>query len=859
MTYPLSGVRVIELGVAIAGPLAARYLGHLGAEVLKVEARSRGAQLGLRAPPWAPADIGPAASDLMTGNNNFNAQKRGIGIELKTPEGRAILDELIARSDVFLTNYSVPAIRSLGVQYEQVRARNPGIVYISMAGYGSGEGPYREFRSWGPNLSSFAGLDYLTGDPDRPPVMTPSPLPDFIAGYHAAVAVQAALLQRRATGEGQRIDLSQFEAMVACLGPYVGLASAGGEEPARAGNRSPVCAPRGVFPARGNDAWVAITVQSDEQWRALAAVAEQATWAADPRFATAQARLAHEDELEAELAGWTAGRTAHEVAYRLQAAGVAAAPVQDAWGLASDPQLGARRYWRVVRHSFLARDLVGGFPAHFSETPARVAAAAPALGEANHELLTGLLEMPSEEVARLEASGALSPRAELPEEIAAAPPLDRPYWPWALPILGIDDNAAPPEVADAAPAPDRERPSGATAAPTAPLAGVRVIDLSGELGAYGTRLLADLGADVVRVEPPGGAAVRSAPPLRHDPDDGRDGVSFTQLHVDAGKRSVVLDLEDAEGRRRFEQLLATADILYEEGAPGALAASGFGWERLQALNPRLSLVQLTPFGQEGPFRDWRADELTLWAMSGMLRLTGYPDRRPLIPGARVAYSFVGAVGAVAASAALHARERIGRGQRVDVAAYEVLIAVGGVDVPAQLESPELARRRTGSRALVAAPYSYYQCRDRMICLLALMADHWNALAEWIHEETGSEGVLGEHLAVSTIQRADFNDEIEGYINALAGRYDAEPFCVEAQRRGIPAAPVNPISATLADPHLAAQGYWTDVAQPGVGVARWPGPPYRLSATPSSPQRPAPELGEHTEQVLGELAAAAAAR
>ena len=842
--HPLSDVRVIELGVAIAGPLAGRYLANLGAEVIKVESRQRSGQLGLRGPAWAPADLGPAVEDLPIASNKFNAEKRSLGLELKTPAGRAILDQLIAQSDVLLTNLSVPALRSLGIEYEQVRAQNSRIVYLSMPGYGSGEGPYREFRSWGPNISSFAGLDYLTGDPDRPPVMTPSPLPDYLAAFHGVLAVESALRARQASGEGQHIDLSQFDVMVACLGPSLGLVSVTGEELQRAGNGREGVAPREVFPTRDEDRWVAIAVQSEEQWAALGAVAEHPAWALDPRFATLSGRLAHREELEAAIAEWTRRLTARDVAYRLQAAGVAAAPVQDAWDHLSDPQLRARRFWRIVRHRFLDRDLASGFPAHFSDTPARIERAAPALGEANHALLDRVLGIPPGEVDRLEADGALSPVAKLPEHVAAGPPLSRPFWQWALPLLGIEGTPPVEESPPHAPAPPPDR-LHAELGQRGALSGVRVIDLSGELAAYGTRLLADLGAEVLRIEPPEGAAIRRAPPLHQEQ-------SFTQLYLDAGKRSVVLDLDEPEGRRKMAQLLATADLLYEDGPPGALAARGFGWDRLRELNPKLSLVQVTPFGQEGPFRDWRADELILWAMSGMLQLTGYADRRPVVPGAQIAHYFVGAFAAAAAVAALGARDRIGHGQRVDISAYEVLITCGGQEMPAQLETPMPVRKRAGSRALSSAPYSYYECRDRMICLLALMADHWSALARWIHEETGIEEVLQEHLAISTLLRAEFNDEIEGYINALTRRYDADAFCREAQHRGIPAAPVNSSSAALADPHLAAQGYWVDVEQPGLGSVRWPSAPYRLSVTPSSPQGPAPALGEHTEQVLRQL-------
>src|SRR5207249_4136310 len=141
-----------------------------------------------------------------------------------------------------------------------------------------------------------------------------------------------------------------------------------------------------------------------------------------------------------------------------------------------------------------------------------------------------------------------------------------------------------------------------------------------------------------------------------------------------------------------------ADVVYEGLAPDYLAARGLGWEVLSALNPRLVLVSVTPFGQSGPHREWRGDDLTLWALSGMLQLSGYPDRPPRIPGSHLSQYLVGAVGAIGTVAALHARELTGRGQWVDVSAYEVMAGTGG-SMPAQLETLRTPRRRAGSRAL----------------------------------------------------------------------------------------------------------------------------------------------------------------
>ena len=560
----LDGVRVVECGVAIAGPLAGRYLAHLGADVIKVESRSRSAAMGMRAPAWAPPDVGLAGGDMLAGNNTFNAQKRGVGLELKSPEGRALLDRIIERSDVFLTNFSVPAINSLRLDHDSVRAVNPDIVHVTMPGYGSGEGPYRDYKSWGPNLSSFSGLDYLTGDPDRQPAMTPVPLPDYIAGYHAVAAIISALLHRERGGGGQWIDISQFESAVATLGPYIGQVALGGGEPNRAGNRGASAAPRGVFPTSDDDRWVAVSARDDAEWSALARAIGRPEWADDPRFASVEGRRAHEDELEAAIGAWCAARTREEAAFALQAAGVAAAPVQDHLDHLADPQLRARGYWRLVRHRWLDADLIDALPIRLGETPARHERAAPALGEHNADILTALAGLDADRIDELAADGAVSAPADPPPGDA---PLERPALGWALPLLRIDREADLPAPADPPPARPASREAATTPTPGAgPLDGLRVLDLSDGMSAYGTRLLAHLGADVVRVEPPEGAAIRRDGPFA-------DGRGLLQLYMDGGKRSVTLDLGDPDGAEAFAELCASADLVYTADED-ALAIAG---------------------------------------------------------------------------------------------------------------------------------------------------------------------------------------------------------------------------------------------------------------------------------------------
>lgn len=812
----LQGIRVVECGVAVAGPLTCRYLGHMGADVLKIETRAGQAIMGA-GPAWAPPGVGAAAPDLLGGGNLFNAQKRSIAIDLKHPEGKRVFHELIAASDIFICNLSGPAIESLGLTYPELSAVNPRLIHLTMPGFGA-RGPYRDYRSWGPNLSSLAGYDDLTGDPDRSPVMTPVPLPDYLSAYHAIVAVLGALRERARTGAGVRIDLAQYTATVAGLGPQIGEASLGKGSVTRRGNRQSDAAPVGVFPARGDDRWVAIGIHSDREWAVFRRVTGLHALD-DSRFATVEGRLQHQDEIESLIAAWTAGRTPVEVALPLQAAGVTAAPVQDQWDHVADPQLQANEFWKVVNHAWLGIDVIPSAPIRAEGSPLVYETAVAPFGWHNVEALREVLGYSAEKTAALEAEGALQAPSQLGDP---ATKLDgRPWFRWGLPMLRL--SSQPPAV-DRQPLPQAHAASAPEGAPGGrPLSGVRVLDFSTELSAYGTRLLTLLGADVTRVDSPAGATLRAAAPVVN-------GTSLYAAYMDAGKTTITLSLDDEAGRARFHDLVAGADVVYEGFAPGYLAERGIDVNAALAANPRLSWVSVTPFGHTGPYRDWAADDLILWALSGMVQYTGYPDRRPLAPGGNMSFTATGAHGAMAALIALEARERTGRGQYVEVSGHEVMVATaqGGTGMLGQMDDM-ITRKRKGDRSLASVPYGFYAAEDGLVSILALFPAHWDSLAEWIKEVTGDERVLDEKYRGAGGKRVEFSPELTAYVTSLTSRYTMRDFCPEAQRRGIPAAQVNSLPLALTDPHLGAIGYWQQQQVPGVGTVTWPGAPFVLDA------------------------------
>ena len=380
------------------------------------------------------------------------------------------------------------------------------------------------------------------------------------------------------------------------------------------------------------------------------------------------------------------------------------------------------------------------------------------------------------------------------------------------------------------------------------LDGLRVLDLAGEGLAYAGRMFADLGADVVLVEPPGGSTARHVPPLATTSSG--DIVSAHFAYMAAGKRSLTLDLDSRTGGDLFRKLLAQADVLLASPPRGELDVAGLDWTGLNALNPRLVVTALTPFGLRGPRRRWLGSDLVGWASSGVLPSVGDPDRAPLVPAGGLAYATGALNAAMGTMLALRSRRRTGRGQLVDISLQEAVISVS-------LEAGPLVHMETGTRGgrtgrrRDTPPIGHYRASDGAVSIVAYMPWQWDALAEWIREETGNEEITLDVFKGTPNGRTPFAEIVDPWIEALTSRYTKQQFFEEAQRRGIPAAPVNSLDDLLVDPHLQATEAWRDVDDPVLGRVRHPRPPISFDGEAGNVTT-FPAVGQHTRAVLTDL-------
>lgn len=377
----------------------------------------------------------------------------------------------------------------------------------------------------------------------------------------------------------------------------------------------------------------------------------------------------------------------------------------------------------------------------------------------------------------------------------------------------------------------------------------RIIDLTDASGVYGTKLLADHGAEVIRIEHPGGDPLRLHPPfVGGTPDPDR---SLYWHYMNTSKKSVTLDVETADGRAILARLAETAAVVAFSGSAGQFRRLGL--DRLSTEHPDLIVSAITPFGLTGPFQDWAGNDAIAWGAGGLTFSTGWPDKPPLTPApiAELSYILAGYLTSIGLLAALRTRRRHGRGQLVDLSLQQaVLTASGEAGASAFIDDATL-RVRMGSKRIFTAPLGHYRTMDGFASVIALMPAHWDALAQWIAERTGNEGALDEALrGPASVRSGDLRDLADYFTAELVAMYTKQELFEEGQRRGISITPVNdPASATM-DPQLAYREYWRQLEVAGARFTS-PGPPARYS-TLTWDARPAPERGAHTVEILGEI-------
>ena len=400
---------------------------------------------------------------------------------------------------------------------------------------------------------------------------------------------------------------------------------------------------------------------------------------------------------------------------------------------------------------------------------------------------------------------------------------------------------------------------------------IRVLDLTGPSGLYCAKLLADLGADVIRIEPPGGHETRRIGPFFHD--EPHPEKSLHHFHFNTNKRGITLNLESTEGRDIFKELVKTADMVVETFAPGYLASLGLAYEALKAINPRLILVSITWFGQTGPYKDFQSSDLVTQATTGLMYTIGFPEDPPAAIGASQTYHMASAHAAMGALMALYHRDLEGHGQWVDLPVHGSCLRFAEM-VALMYWVDGTIRKRSG--------FEYYRglqdvwpCKDGHVICSVLGGFGADVILEWMDSEGMAADLRGEeHKEVIAVIKGaapggrgaqnnaggpklkdmkSAKRHVEEVWQAFLLTHKKEELLIGAQTRGVSLMPINTAKDVAEDIGLRARNYFVEVEHPELGTRlEYPGAPYRLAKTPWSLRKRAPLIGEHNNEIYKEL-------
>ena len=782
----LAGVSVLDLGRWYAAPLAARLLGDFGAEVVRVEppegdpTRAEG--------PFPPGLEGhPDRSGVY---HYFNGGKLGVTLDLASE--RALLDDLIARADVVVVDRLLVEARALRLTWDDVRRVNPNAVLLSITPWGL-DGPYRNYRAYPMNELHASGAAYALGTPDGEPITLPGPQSSYMAGANGAGAAVTSLHARDVTGEGQLVDISTIETVVTVLmGHAVVKAHHLGERTMRTGHRLAGMAPHTHFPCK--DGHFCVIGTQPPHWERLKDVLGRPDWAESELFADARSRYRYVEDFEALLIAELAKRSKEEwfdLFWKRRAPGMPLNTVADVMEM---EHLAERRFFQSVEIAPGFETRLPGTPFLFDGRDRPSARPGPALGEHNDEVF-----------ARQRPAGvrALSARA-----LSQSPP-------------------------------EGERPRGR------PLEGVRVVEFCWVLaGPLVGQMLADLGADVIKVEHPHRPDIQRAMfPFLGEPSP-NNSVSFNTLH--RGKRAVAVDMGTEAGTEAVRDLVAVSDVVIENLSPRVLAGFGLGYDDLKRVRPDLVMASMTAAGHTGPLAGMIGYGPSTGALAGFEGLVGYPGGPPL--GAQqITYGdpVVASFTASAVAAALHRRRRTGQGVHIDVSQIEVTVAAMGHQALEYVVAGALPER-AGNRHPRMAPHGCYPCSgdDEWVSIAAGSDQEWRALAAAIGEPWAAETRFAD--LAGRKRGEDELDRLIGEWTRSRSKYDVTE---TLQAAGVAALPTLNTLELPHDPHLQARGVYPAEGHPHLPPAGFARGAWNLKGTPPSVADRAPFAAEHDRAVF----------
>jgi crotonobetainyl-CoA:carnitine CoA-transferase CaiB-like acyl-CoA transferase len=804
----LSGLTVIDLTRGVAGPYATKLLADQGADVIKLEPPN--GDPSRRFGPFPGDTPHPERSGLFL---HLNRGKRSVEIDAGTEQGAAFIRGLAADADLVIEDYAPGDAARWGWGYDALKALNPAIVLASVTAFGQ-TGPYRDYRGSELTLQAIGGALYTNGHETREPLK----LAGHFAHYHAALmlafASLTAMRRAAASGAGDWIDLSVYECQAGCRDRqcmYVTMAGYCGLSMGRA-RASIVRLGAGVRACA--DGYVNIMGAATRLPKLLTLIG-RADLIGQPNIAgpTGTVATALVEEVESAYQVWLTPRPKAEVVAAARAAGLLAAAVNTVGDVMEDPHFEARGIWETIDHPYTGPLRYPGRPFMLSASPNRQPLRAPLLNE----------------------------HAALLETVPARPD-------------EADSGAATPDL-------------------RLPLSGLRVAEITVVwAGPHVTQLLAEWGADVIRVEPtdisqPYTRGMEEVPSKAQAAALAEQGVPTRLVDGDPrqdpwnrsaafnsharNKRSMACNIMSPEGRESLLRLAAHCDVLVENNVPVTMDKAGITWAALKAVNPRLIWLRMPALALDGPNRDFRAFGLHVEAMIGHTHLRGYPGESPqLLSESLASDGIAGVQGAVAVMMALRHRQKTGQGQLIEMPLAEGFLptfaefildhSMNGRDTPTQ-----------GNRHPWHAPHGVFECAgdDNWLALDVATDAEFAAVAKVLE---APELAQDPRFAKATNRRKN-TGELHKILTSLTSARDKEQLFHALQSQGVCATPVRKATEVLADAHLEERGFFEQLPTGDEQkLFPYPGLSFRMSRTPNHIRSGPVRLGEHNHEIYCEL-------
>ncbi len=789
MIRALEGLRVLDISEGLAGPFAAKLLGDLGADVIKLES-PEGDEARRRGPFAGSEDIETSAPFLYA-----NTSKRSVIIDSSDPDDLALRAKLLEWADVIVSHETELSLAARGIGYRHLSAGNPRVVLTTVTGFGS-DGPYADWQWNHLTAGALGGFTYLCGREDREPLQLGASVTETLTGAYAAVATLIAVHAAQAHGRGDHVDVSAIEAAVnAALLPVQRYDYTGSS-----GSRRADIGPSPSFILPTSDGYVGANVLTQAQWEMLCQFFGRPEFIEDPLFADGWSRMENSRDLATQLAEQTRPRTAEDVFHDAQTWRIPFGLIPTMSEVVNLLPHRERDFFLDFEHPRAGRVRMPGIPWMFGdERP--VGSRTPLLGEHDEEVRVGGW-----------SDGDRDSRVK----------------------RGNDGGGERNE---------EERPAR-------PLEGLRVIDLSMFMSGPMTSLIfADGGADVIKVESvqridgwrAGGAT-----------DDFWWEWAPQFNWVNRNKHGITLNLTDQRGADVIRHMVKDADILVENYTPRVMGNFGLSFEELREINPELIMISMPGFGLTGTWSHYTAFANTTEQMSGLPHLTGYSDDQPIFSGTTGGDPLAGVMGALALLSALERRSRLNaRGEaggcHIDLSQTETATSFTGEAVTAYSISGE-DHGRQGNYHPRIAPHNTYPCRDDEWIAIACETDaQFAALARLMGRDDWLE------MASDFVHRDAAREAIDAAIAKWTSSCDAGELMRELQDLGIAAGVVYDGRGLLEDPHLQARNFFITQHHTYAGTRWYPLQPYRFAHwSGPEVDRPSPTLGRDTREVLARL-------